>query len=321
MYMTQFPNDYPPMPAEFMDAVAADPGAFADAMGGGMEAMQTHMEANPGDMEGGMEAMGAAMEGPMGDMGISPEAFEAAGDTFGAVAGPAMMGMPADAGPADMGAMMNDAMEHAMPEGMDMPPEMGPMFDNMAQTFDAADMGPHDMGAEFGPADMDPPTGDMGGCSGDMTGITGGMGPMTGDMTDMSGPVVDMDVAVIPPLVPPLPMPEMPDAFDTASPDFASPEMTEARAEVNDAAAMNDQGQIEVAPDMANPAHDMAPVAPNMAGGGEAAGMGAMDSAMDQGGAPGSAAEAHAAGFEDAESFAAAQEDEQDQDDSGSDIA
>jgi hypothetical protein len=46
-----------------------------------------------------------------------------------------------------------------------------------------------------------------------------------------------------------------------------------------------------------------------------------MDSAMDQGGAPGSAAEAHAAGFEDAESFAAAQEDDQDQDDSGSDIA
>jgi hypothetical protein len=47
----------------------------------------------------------------------------------------------------------------------------------------------------------------------------------------------------------------------------------------------------------------------------------AMDSAMDQGGAPGSAAEAHAAGFEDAASFAAAQEDDQDQDDSGSDIA
>ena len=99
--------------------------------------------------------------------------------------------------------------------------------------------------------------------------------------------------------------------------------MTEARAEVNDAAVVNDQGQIEVAPDMANPAHDMAPIAPDMAagtpegamemsGGGESAGMGAMDgafappgadtvapadvadaalgsamdSAMDQGGAP-----------------------------------
>lgn len=52
-----------------------------------MEAMQAHMEANPGDMGGAFEAMGAAMEGPMGDMGISPEMFEAAGDAFGAVAG------------------------------------------------------------------------------------------------------------------------------------------------------------------------------------------------------------------------------------------
>ena len=86
MYGTQFPNDFPPMPEGFMEAVQADPGGFADAMGGGMEAMQAHMEANPGDMEGGFEAMGAAMEGPMGDMGISPEMFEAAGDTFGAIA-------------------------------------------------------------------------------------------------------------------------------------------------------------------------------------------------------------------------------------------
>ena len=151
MYATQFPNDFPPMPDGFMEAIQADPGGFAGAMGGGMEAMQAHMEANPGDMEGGFEAMGAAMEGPMADMGISPEMFEAAGDTFGAIAGPAMMGMPADAGPADMGQCMNDCMEHAMPEGMDMPPEMGPMFDNMGETFDAADMGPHDMGAEMGP--------------------------------------------------------------------------------------------------------------------------------------------------------------------------
>jgi hypothetical protein len=109
------------------------------------------------------------------------------------------------------------------------------------------------------------------------------------------------------------------DAFDTASPEFASPEMTEARAEVNDAAVVNDEGGIEVAPDMANPAFDPAPIAPDMAagtpegamemsGGGESAGLGAMDdafggqpdtaapaddalgsvmdSAMDQGGAP-----------------------------------
>ena len=42
-----------------------------------------------------------------------------------------------------------------MPEGMDMPPEMGPMFDGMAETFDDDGMGPHDMGAEMGP-DMPP---------------------------------------------------------------------------------------------------------------------------------------------------------------------
>jgi hypothetical protein len=216
----------------------------------------------------------------------------------------------------DMGPMMGDC---SMVTG-DMAGCEGDM------TNIAGDMGPvtGDMSPIMG--DMTGCEGDMGGCSGDMTGITGDMGPMTGDMTDMSGPVVDIDVDVVPPLVPALPMPPTPDAFDTANPDFGSPEMTEARAEVNDAAAMNDQGQIEVAPDMANPAHDMAPVAPDMsagtpagaaemsaAGGGEAGGMGAMDdvfagqpdtaapmdinpadaalgaamdSAMDQGGAP-----------------------------------
>jgi hypothetical protein len=82
------------------------------------------------------------------------------------------------------------------------------------------------------------------------------------------------------------------DAFDTASPEFASPEMTEARAEVNDAAEVNAEGQIEVAPDMANPANPVEPVAPDMAagtaegaaemsGGGESAGMGAMDMASE----------------------------------------
>jgi hypothetical protein len=77
------------------------------------------------------------------------------------------------------------------------------------------------------------------------------------------------------------------DAFDTASPEFASPEMTEARAEVNDAAVVNDEGQIAPAPGMP----DMPPVAPDMAagtpegamemsGGGESAGMGAMEGAF-----------------------------------------
>ena len=153
-YMTQFPDmggaNMPPMPDGFMEAVQADPGAFANAMGQGMEAFGNAMQGG-GDMGAAFDAMGDAMGPMMGDMGISPEMFDAAGDAFGAVVGPAMMGMPADAGPADMGQCMNDCMEHAMPEGMDMPPEMGPMFDGMGDTFAQADMGPHDMGAEFGP--------------------------------------------------------------------------------------------------------------------------------------------------------------------------
>ena len=77
--------------------------------------------------------------------------------------------------------------------------------------------------------------------------------------------------------------------------------MTEARAEVNDAAAVNGEGQIDVAPEMANadfdnPAMPVAPVmdagtpggAAEMAGGGESAGMGAMDDAF--GGQPATAA-------------------------------
>ena len=98
------------------------------------------------------------------------------------------------------------------------------------------------------------------------------------------------------------PVPPM-DAFDTASPEFASPEMTEARAEVNDAAVVNDEGQIEVAPDMANPAFDPAPIAPDMAagtpegaaemsGGGESAGMGAMEDAFAPDAAPAAAPDA-----------------------------
>ena len=38
MSNTMFPNDPPQMPPDFMDAVMADPGAFASAFGEGMEA-------------------------------------------------------------------------------------------------------------------------------------------------------------------------------------------------------------------------------------------------------------------------------------------
>ena len=119
--------------------------------------------------------MGAAMEGPMGDMGISPEMFDAAGDAFGAVAGPAMMGMPADASPGDMADCMGDCMEHIMPEGMDMPPEMGPMFDGMGDAMANMDMGPHDMGQEMMPDGMMDGMTDAGFVPGDPTSFPEGL--------------------------------------------------------------------------------------------------------------------------------------------------
>jgi hypothetical protein len=214
--------------------------------------------------------------------------------------------------------------------------------------------------------------GDMTGCSGDMTGCTGDMSGVAGDMTEFAGdcataaptdfgdfaagPAMDMapvDFAAAPPM-------EM-DPFDTGSPEFASPEMTEARAEVNDAAAINGEGQIDVAPEMANadydnPAIPVAPVmdagtpggAAEMAGGGEPAGMGAMDdafggqpataapmdinpadaalgqamdSAIDQGGAPAGGPGITQEALDDPGYVDPAMDNDQDQDDGGSDIA
>lgn len=186
----------------------------------------------------------------------------------------------------------------------------------------AGDMGPVTGDCSAMSGDVTGMEGDMTGCSGDMTGCTGDMSAVAGDMTDFAGDCGAAAPADFGPVADAPPVPPM-DAFDTGSPEFASPEMTEARAEVNDAAVVNDEGGIEVAPDMANPAFDPAPIAPDMAagtpegamemsGGGESAGMGAMegafappvadtvapadaadaalgqamDSAMDQGGAP-----------------------------------
>ena len=92
------------------------------------------------------------------------------------------------------------------------------------------------------------------------------MSAVAGDMTGFAGDCGAAAPADFGPVADAPPVPPM-DAFDTGNPAFASQEMTEARAEVNDAAAANDQGQIEVAPDMANPAFDPAPIAPDMAAG------------------------------------------------------
>jgi hypothetical protein len=62
------------------------------------------------------------------------------------------MTMPADASAADMAEVFQNAAEVMMPEGVDMPPEMGDMFGNMADICDGLDdCGPHELGGEFGP--------------------------------------------------------------------------------------------------------------------------------------------------------------------------
>ena len=76
-----FPNPMPEMPQEMVDAMGADPGAFAEAMGSGMEAFQGAM-ADGGDMGAAFQAMGDVMGPMMQEMGVSPEAFDAAGDAF-----------------------------------------------------------------------------------------------------------------------------------------------------------------------------------------------------------------------------------------------
>jgi hypothetical protein len=182
--------------------------------------------------------------------------------------------------------------------------DMGPMMGDCSMTYGdmtgcsgdmthiAGDMGPVMGDCSSVSGDVHGMQGDMTGCSGDMTGMTGDMGPVTGDMTGMTG---DCGAAAPGDFGPFADAPNQPpmDPFDTGNPEFASPEMTEARAEVNDAAAVNGEGQIEVAPEMANadfdnPAMPVAPVmaagtpdgAAEMAGGAESAGMGAMDAAM-----------------------------------------
>jgi hypothetical protein len=185
----------------------------------------------------------------------------------------------------------------------------------------AGDMGPVQGDCSAMSGDVTGMQGDMTGCSGDMTGCNGDMSAVAGDMTDFAGDCGGAAPNDFGPVQDAPPAPPM-DAFDTGNPAFASQEMTEARAEVNDAAAANGEGQIEVAPDMANPAFNPEPIAPNMdagtpegaaeaAGGGEGVGVmdsafapaadagpamdinpadaalgAAMDSAMDQGGAP-----------------------------------
>lgn len=149
-----FPTNTTPMPPDVLDAFAdSGPGPFIGAMEGGMQAFAAAFEG------GGMAAAGDAFMSTMhdhcaaGDVpGMTPETFDTFADAFTDIAGPGLMTMPADASAADMAEVFQNAAEVMMPEGVDMPPEMGDMFGNMADVCDGLDdCGPHELGEEFGP--------------------------------------------------------------------------------------------------------------------------------------------------------------------------
>jgi len=149
-----FPTNTTPMPPDVLDAFAdSGPGPFTGAMESGMQAFAAAFEG------GGMAAAGDAFMSTMhdhcaaGDVpGMTPETFDTFADAFTDVAGPGLMTMPADASAADMAEVFQTAAEVMMPEGVDMPPEMGDMFGNMADICDGLDdCGPHELGGEFGP--------------------------------------------------------------------------------------------------------------------------------------------------------------------------
>ena len=149
-----FPTNTTPMPPDVLDAFAdSGPGPFIGAMESGMQAFAAAFEG------GGMAAAGDAFMSTMhdhcaaGDVpGMTPETFDTFADAFTDVAGPGLMTMPADASAADMAEVFQNAAEVMMPEGVDMPPEMGDMFGNMADVCDGLDdCGPHELGEEFGP--------------------------------------------------------------------------------------------------------------------------------------------------------------------------
>ena len=150
-----FPTNTPPMPPDVLDAFAdSGPGPFVGAMESGMQAFADAFEGG-GDMAAAGDAFMSTMHDHCanGDVpGMTPETFDTFADAFTDVAGPGLMTMPADASAADMAEVFQNAAEVMMPEGVDMPPEMGDMFGNMADVCDGLDdCGPHELGGEFGP--------------------------------------------------------------------------------------------------------------------------------------------------------------------------
>jgi len=232
-----------------------------------------------GGMEAAFEAFGDVAGPMMEEMGIPQDVFDAVGDMVGAAVGPAMMMGPADAGGGDMGAMMTDAIDMMMPEGMDMPPEVGGAMMDMGTAMGDAGVMPHDVAGEM----MAPP-GDPGypmpcDAAGDPVCIPGDPGSVP--MMDMGGepilqaPPADGAMADMGTMMPP------PGGYD--HPPMEGDMMMPPPMNM-DIAMMGPNDTLEsmgMNPDGSGGAYESG----TMDMGGDAGGMGAMADAM--GGAPG----------------------------------
>jgi hypothetical protein len=303
--MTMFPANMPEMPPEMVDPIMESPQDFADAMGSGMEAFTAIMEAG-GNMEAAFEAFGDVAGPMMGDMGIPPEIFDAVGDMVGAAVGPAMMMGPADAGGGDMGAVMADAVEMMMPEGVPMPPEVGGAMMDMGAAMGDAGVMPHDVASE-----MMPSPGEPGGmpvdAGGDPLMVPGDPGSVP--MMDMNGdpilqaPPADGAMADMGTMMPPpggydhaemVPEFVMPPPFDMATatnvsqglnPDGSSPEPITGEPGFVEAVPVDLGDALGVAPALGEEGFVGAdPAADDGSAAADAAVANALDSAMDQGG-------------------------------------
>lgn len=310
------------MPPEMIEAIQANPEGFGDAMGAGMEAFAAAMEGG-GDMGAAFESFGDIAGPMMADLGVPQEMFDAVGDMVGAAVGPAMMMGPADAGGPEIGAMMHDAVDMMLPEGMDMPGPVADAMMDMGQGMADAGVMPHDVAGEMMTLPGDPGyplpvdgagdpvvvPGDPASCPADACQPP----PMDGAMADMPNvmpPEGGYDHA---PMGPEMVMPE-PMTMDVAMDAGALQPGTDGMAPPDPTGELSGAENIAPAPvddvappaDMAalgdalggNPADEPAPAEP--ADVADAAIGAAMDAATDQGGAPGADAGANAdAGHDD----------------------
>jgi hypothetical protein len=267
------------------------------------------MEAMAAAMEGGASAadafgaMGDVMGPLMEEMGMSPDMFDAMGDMMGAAIGPAMHMAPADASPADMGAMMQDGIDMMMPPGMEVPAPIMDAMGDMGAAMGDAGMGCHDVAGEM----MAPP-GDPAyplPMDGEGNPVVEPGDPSTCPIEACQPPPVDGACATAAPdMMPPMDGYDhapvtgdmvMPEPFVMAAPDPTG-ELSGAE-NIAPAPVMGEEGFVEAAPvDLggalgvapalgeegfvgADPAADAAEAAA------DAAVANAMDGAMDQGGA------------------------------------